>query len=129
NRTCRHGDRRREHDVPRLRQLERREPFAYALGKRVAAEKKERNVGAERKRHRREPLPGQTEPPQPVQDGERGGAIGAASAESPAYRYVFFDVDFDALSRRRLGLQQPPGADGELLVLLDPPQRPSDPNR
>src|SRR6266571_3333086 len=75
-------------------------------------------------RQRREPLPGQTEPPQPAQDGERGGAIGAAAAESPAYRYVFLDVDFDALLRAGLGLQQPRGAHGELLVLLDSRQRP-----
>src|SRR5690349_20186907 len=66
-----HGHRRHEHDVPRLRQLERREPLAYALAEGVSPEEKERNVRPERKRHRREFLPGETQAPETIQHRKR----------------------------------------------------------
>src|SRR2546427_10063881 len=88
-----HRDRWNEHDVPCLRQFERSEPFADALGEGVPAEKKERNVGPQRKRHRRELFLRQSQPPQAVQDRERGCAIGAAAALPPADPYVLFAVE------------------------------------
>src|SRR2546426_12310783 len=108
-----HGNRRNEHDVPCSRQFERSELLADALGEGVPAEKKERNVRPELKRHRREPFLRQSEPPQAVQDRERGCAIGAAPAQPPAYRYVLLDVDVDAPGRTALRLQEPRPAPGE----------------
>src|SRR2546427_8269225 len=96
-----------------LRQFERSEPLADALGEGVPAEKKERNVRPQRKRHRRELLLRQSQPPQAVQDRERSCAIGAAAAQSPADRDVLFDVEVDAPVRTALRLQEPCGAHGE----------------
>src|SRR5436309_4627357 len=123
-----HGDGWNENDIPCQRQFERTEPLADALGEGVSAEKKKRNVRPERERHRRELLFRQVQPPQAVQDRERGCAIGAAASESPADRYVLFDVEVDTSLRTALRLQEPGGAHREVFTLGNAGQGPRAPD-
>src|SRR5690348_9856974 len=128
NLSRRHRDRRYEHDVPRLRQLQRREPLADAFAEGVSPEKKEGNVGPERERHRRELLPGEAHAPETIEHRQRGGAIGASPAQASAGRNVLLDVDLDSESRLALGLKKARGAHRKLLALRDSGKRPRKPD-
>ena len=77
---------------PRRRHLGRREPLADSACERVRSAEEERDVGAERRADRQQPLERPVEAPQAVQREQRRRRVRAAAAQPGAGRDALVDA-------------------------------------
>src|SRR5688572_3479491 len=107
-------DLRREYEVPRGRQVDRRQALADPFANRIAAVDEDRHVGAQADPQFAQLAVCELQIPELVEDQQDGGGIGRPAAQTAADRQLFLQRQLAALGASGFGLEQPRGPHAEV---------------
>src|SRR4051812_24934811 len=107
---------RREHEVPRRGQVQRREPLAEAFAQGVLAEDEKWNVGAQPRRNLQELRAIEAEVPFAIEHQEHRRRIGGPAAQAAAYRQVLFQLEVGAKARAGVLLEEPRRPNAQIVL-------------